>query len=111
MAIGIGRRQFISALGGGAVAWPLAARAQQPTIPMIGFLLPGSKVASKQFFDGFPLGMQEKGYVEGRDYVLESRYADSGRYFVCCFGGKAGNIKHPDCRRQLDRPSRYGLGS
>ena len=67
----------MAALGGAAVTWPHAARAQQRTIPMIGFLLPGSKVASKQFFDGFPLGMQEKGYVEGRDYVLESRYADS----------------------------------
>jgi putative tryptophan/tyrosine transport system substrate-binding protein len=76
MAIDIGRRQFISALGGTVVAWPLVARAQQPKIPMIGFLLPGSMVASKQFFDGFPLGMQEKGYLEGRDYVLESRYAD-----------------------------------
>ena len=71
------RREFISALGGVSLAWPVAARAQQLKIPMIGSLLPGSKVASKQFFDGFPLGMQEKGYVEGRDYVLESRYADS----------------------------------
>jgi ABC-type uncharacterized transport system substrate-binding protein len=77
MAIDIGRREFISALGGVSLAWPVAARAQQLKIPMIGSLLPGSKVASKQFFDGFPLGMQEKGYVEGRDYVLESRYADS----------------------------------
>ena len=72
----IGRRRFISALGVTALAWSLGARAQQPKIPMIGCLLPGSKVASKQFFDGFPLGMQEKGYVKGRDYVLESCYAD-----------------------------------
>jgi putative ABC transport system substrate-binding protein len=76
MAIGIRRRQFISALGGATVAWPLAARAQQSKTPMIGSLLPGSKLASAQFFDGFPLGMQERGYLAGRDYVLESRYAD-----------------------------------
>jgi putative tryptophan/tyrosine transport system substrate-binding protein len=69
------RRQFITLLGGAAATWPLAARAQQPRIPVIGYLTPGSKEANK-FFDGFPLGMRERGYLEGRDYVLESRYAD-----------------------------------
>jgi putative ABC transport system substrate-binding protein len=59
------------------VALPLAAAAQQATMPLIGFLLPGSKAASKRFFDGFPLGMGQRGYLEGRDYLLEGRYADS----------------------------------
>jgi putative tryptophan/tyrosine transport system substrate-binding protein len=76
MVIKIGRRQFISAIGGASATWPLVARAQHPKIPMIGYLTPGSKLTNKQFFDGFPLGMQEKGYLDGRDYVLESRYAD-----------------------------------
>ena len=44
--------------------------------PVVGLLTPTSKVAGKQFVDGFPLGMQQKGYSEGHDYVLESRYAD-----------------------------------
>jgi putative ABC transport system substrate-binding protein len=76
MAVGILRRQFICALGGATALWPLAARAQQTKVPMIGILSPASEVASKRFFDGFPSGMQQMGYIEGRDYVLERRYAD-----------------------------------
>ena len=71
------RRDFIALVGGVSAAWPLVAEAQQHPLPLIGLLLPGSKVASKRFFDGFPLGMEQRGYVEGRDYVLEVRYADS----------------------------------
>ena len=69
------RREFIAAVGV-ATAWPLAARAQQLAIPVMGLLGPGSKVESKRFYDGLPLGMQQHGYLEGRDYILESRYAD-----------------------------------
>ena len=75
MASYIGRRKFLAALGG-AAAWPVAARAQQPAMPVIGLLSPGSKIEGKRFFDGFPAGMQERGYFEGRDYVLESRYGE-----------------------------------
>jgi len=70
------RRDFLSIVGGAAVAWPLAARAQQPAIPVIGLLAPGSKIAGKRFYDGFPLGMQRRGYLEGRNYVLAVRYAE-----------------------------------
>ena len=70
------RRALITLLGGAAVAWPVMARGQQAKVPVIGVLSPGSKIASKRLFDGFLLGMQQKGYIEGRDYVLESRYAD-----------------------------------
>ena len=70
------RRTFVSFLGGAVVNWSLGARAQQAAIPVIGLLGPGSKRQSKRFNDGFPLGMQQHGYVEGRDYILESRYAD-----------------------------------
>ena len=70
------RREFIGLVGGAVATWPLMARAQQPKMPVIGLLAPGSKVEGKRFYDGLPLGMRQRGYLEGRDYVLESRYAE-----------------------------------
>src|SRR5881296_1136634 len=72
------RRDFITLLGGAAAAWPLAARAQRgkPDRPLIGLLLASSKAAGARYYGGFPLGMRELGYVEGRDYAVEERYAD-----------------------------------
>jgi putative ABC transport system substrate-binding protein len=59
-----------------AAAWPFRASAQTPKRPLIGFLAPASKATSGRFHDGFPQGMRELGYLEGRDYGLEERYAD-----------------------------------
>ena len=71
------RREFITLLGGATVASPLRASAQTPPKqPLIGFLSPASKATSIRFHDGFPQGMRELGYLEGRDYALETRYAD-----------------------------------
>jgi putative ABC transport system substrate-binding protein len=72
------RREVITLLGSAAAALPsLSALAQVPTRPArIGLLLAGSKTATQQRRSGFPLGMQELGYVEGRDYTIEDRYAD-----------------------------------
>ena len=67
MAIGIGRRRFISALGGAAAAWPLAARAQQPPIPIVGLLSGGTQKDDAFRIDAFRQGLAEKGFVEGRN--------------------------------------------
>ena len=127
------RRQFIALLGGAAtVTWPLTARAQQPGLPVIGFLTVASPEAWAQYVAAFKNGLSQTGFVEGQNVSIEYRwaYGDYSRLpalatglvglrvsVIAASGGsrsrtssESGNIKNSDCllvrgRRPRQAPS------
>ena len=71
MTVTIGRRELLAALGGAAVAWPLAARAQQPGMPVVGYFTLGAPEQSASYVAPFRRGLSEVGYVEGQNVAIE----------------------------------------
>jgi putative tryptophan/tyrosine transport system substrate-binding protein len=76
------RRDFIKAVASSAAGWPLAARAQQPVIPAVGFLSSGGPEPLAHLLAVFRQSLAETGYIEGRNVAIEYRWAE-GKYDGC----------------------------
>src|SRR6516162_1721408 len=112
------RREFITLLGG-AAAWPLAARAQQPVAPLIGVLSPLSAASAARNIAGFRSGLRDLGYLEGRNATLALRYGDGApdrmaplaqelvalKPDVLMAGARSGALGRPG--RNADDPDRH----
>jgi len=77
MTVTIGRRELLAALGGAAATWPLAARAQRPAIPVIGFLDATTAADTIYRVSAFRDGLKEAGFIDGHNVAIEFRWAEN----------------------------------
>src|SRR5262249_26903563 len=84
------RRDFISLIGG-AATWPLAAKAQQPTMPVVGFLQSASQGGTAHMLAAFHSGLREVGYIEGQNVGIVYRYAEGSIRSPARARGRAGS--------------------
>src|SRR5262245_18452754 len=108
------RRDLIGLLGGAAVAWPSAARAQQSAkLQTIGFLGPTTPSSQSQHLAAFVQRLRELGWIEGRDVAIEDRWAEGRdeRYTTRCGGGEEGVVVsqvHAGCDYERQQGFRHG---
>src|SRR6266404_3809931 len=106
------RREFVALLGSGAAAiWPLAARAQQPTMPVIGFLNGGTAEGYAPMVAAFRQGLNEAGYVEGRNVAIEYRWARGQYDRLPSLAAKAATSTVPIVFTTGGDPIQLGLGA
>ena len=81
------RREFLSLVGPACIGWPLSAWAQQSSMPVVGFLSSRSEKESQTLLAAFREGLRESGYVEGRNVLIEYRWADGDYHKLKAFAG------------------------
>jgi hypothetical protein len=100
------RRREVITLLGGAVAWPLAARAQQAAMPTVGFLRVTSAVASRHLVAAFHQGLKQAGFIEGQNVGIEYRWGDGEGRPPAGVGGGPGAASRRSDRRPQHRSAR-----